>query len=462
MAKQKNGIHVVTVVWGYRYVDMMIKTTLPSLLGEGNINVLSNTVGAKYCIYTTKEDRDILSKNKIFTKLKDKITVEFLCFDINSGGEKYKQATSLHNNAIRNAFESQASIIFITPDAVWSAGTIKQILKISDLGYNAILIDGPRVEARKFMDHWISRFKFNENGGKTISPRTLAKLVLKTPHPYESSTTAGVTWLHDVPFTLHWPVAGEGAISASFCKFPIFFRPNAPTYEFHGAIDHGLINAAITDPETIYYSIDTDEFSVASITNIGVSSINLKPISSNHRLLKIAQWAYREANPQNMCSIFQLSRRHGKKITKEKWLHHEKVANNEIRQIVAICRIMKLVKYLQKYGASQLAAVIAYTLYEGDISDYLKNLSSKTFMIPIDSSWETADYKASDLIINDSNSIKLIKWLNSHSINGIHSSTTIKKQLKGANLINTDIRVGEDILHLIDKPLSPLPVTGNK
>ncbi len=462
MPKNEIAIHIVTAVWGNRYINHMINTSIPSLLGGGNLEALSDHSKAKYSIYTTEKDREKLSQHKIFKRLEKKISVQFFCSEITRANEKYHQATFFYEQAIRDAFGENAGIVFITPDAVWSAGTIKRILEISACNYRAILIDGPRVNAKSFMYEWKNKFSPDNSGGITTPSRILSELALKNPHPYESSTTSGVKWLHDVPYFLHWPVPGEGTVSASFCKFPIFFRPDAPAYKFDGSIDHGLINSAIKDPKKIYYSKDTDEFAVASINEIGFSSINFKPVSKNERLLRIAQWAYLEANPQNMISILQLSRRHGETVSEPKWKHFEQIAIGEIRQILGICQIMELVTYLKKNCATKMARMFALALYQSNLHTHLNVENQKTYVIPNDQSWEIMDNSPIDLFFNSDSVDEFSNWVMAHSTNGIHSSKTVEHIPKGARFVQSDIKVGKDLLHLIDKPFVSLPVMSSK
>ena len=443
---------VATILWGRRFSDLFLSTTLPSLLASGNIPALVKDNKAEYWLLAEKEDFFYLKQQKLFNELSKLLPIKCVEIDNLPKGTKYKKLTQAHQKAMENLSPDDA-LFFFTPDAIWSNGTIQQILNIACQGYQCILMDGPRVVHKEFMRE-VSGDDFSTGEGVlSLAPREIVALTMKHIHPSEAACLWDSNFIQDVPFQLHWPVEGEGVVTRAFCLFPIMIRLLEPLPKFRGAIDLGLIDAIVNNSDNIYYCRDSDEMTVAGLDEMGFSSSSYKRTNHRDKILRIAKWAYREALPKNLEALLQPTRRHYTSINEASWQRVEKLSDYHCRSILKCHELLVLHDILLKKGLDLAAGILAFSLNEGSILGWLRDDRPVTYLVPTNEALadKVPDLYASNAKAERDKKIRIL--LGRHVLSSRHSSDDLNGVYQDSKIIQGNIEVGDGLIHIIDKCL---------
>jgi len=446
---QSRSFHLVTVVWGKRFIDRFLTTTLPTILAENNIPAFAGINEATYFIYTTEQDEELLRGSDLIVELQKHLPVIFVTDRYQAEQAKYVRVKVMHQAALTNAATASAATILLPPDGIWSDGTLSKISEMSEQGYRAVMSDGLRTVRDPFMTAFSIEFPASSSGAISVDARKLLKLAIENLHPYEASIMWGSKMTHDVPFRLHWAVKGEGILTRGFCVLPILIDPETDVSDFVGAIDHGLVEAAINDPEKIYYCSGADDFAVVSVDELGFSSANYKTTGRREKILKIAQWAQREATPQNLDAPNYPFRRNFTEPTERRWKSIEKMSQHQLNAVLTCRKLLAIIEVMEKQGANKAAEILAYALNEGGITGWLGDVSPHTILVPTDRALEILS-SSDNLKIQDKTTLrqKIFKY----ALPGIWSASDVSREFN-VEVEQADIEVEDWWLQIIDRIL---------
>lgn len=446
--------HLVTAVWGKRFLDRYMATTLPTILSKNNIPGFSQANDVEYFIYTTLQDQEYLVTSSLIIELKKYIPLHIVTNHYHPEKAKYDRVTSMYLAALKNSIEQKAGTIFLPPDGIWSDGTLVRISELAAEGYRAVLsADGLRVVKEDFMSLFEREFPRSDSGSISVSARKLMKLAISCLHPYEASIMWSAPVMHDVPFRLHWPVKGEGMVTRGFHVLPIFIHPETEVDGWVGALDHGLVEVAINDPTKIYYCYGTDEFAVVSIDELGFSAANYKATGKNQRILKIAKWAYRNATPQNLEAAKRPFRRNFVEPTEMLWNRVERISQKNIYAVLSCRKLLAISDAMVDHGANKAAAVLSYALNNLGITRWLKEPFPQTIIAPSDKAFTKTFESNVDMLLQTSERKRFLRQFFRYVIVGIRSADEISKDF-GVTVEVGDIDVEDWRLHIIDSVLN--------
>lgn len=375
-------IKIVTVVWGREYVKSWLEHTVSSLLAPGNLPALSERNQIEYVLYTTKADLEHLTSDHRYKTLQEYASLQIEVISRGSNG-KYATLTHFHELALRSAIGEKAATIFITPDSIWCDGTLDRIGALAEADIQAVLVDGIRVDARPFLKDLHSAIA-PDTGSVSISGFELFALAAGHLHSYEIATMSGSRVIHDVPYTLHWPVPGQGLLTRGFCRFPVFLNTKVTDFELTGPIDQDLVQKTVLDQSKIHYSTGTDDIVVVSLDSFGASGACYKPTTKRGRLLTIARWASTGTTPQNWKSAEMPARYVYAEGDGAAWQRAEKLSRRELDEIKSLVKLIRLQRLLSENGANCAAAFLAYLLFEGELAGNLGQFPAGMFLIPND------------------------------------------------------------------------------
>jgi hypothetical protein len=368
-----NCFHIITVLWGRRFVERFLATTLPSILSPGNLPALKAAAPTTYSLYTTDDDADRIWASDLFRSLASLIEIEFVTDEPVSPQVKYERATALYRQGLQESARRDAGTVILTPDAIWSDGSLARIAALSREGYRAVVADGLRAIEDSFLPALAAICPPDPDGIISAQPRDLMQTALDHLHPFEAVATWGSEYIHDVPYRLHHIVPGQGIISRGFCGHPIFVYPETEELDFVGAIDHGMLQVAINDPEKIYYARDTDEIGIVSVDGIGFSSQNLRQCGRRSRMLDMAKWAYHHATPQNLNALRHGQRRIAASGAERPWQLAERISDRHASTILAGRNLIEVIVVMDQRGASDAAAIVSFGLHElGLLTDFAR------------------------------------------------------------------------------------------
>lgn len=231
-------VHCILAVWGKTYTDIFLRCSLPSQLAEGNIPALRDNPHARYRIFTTEADMTAMRQNAAFRRLESLIRVDFVPLSTlaatGDARDKLDRLAECHNAAIRQADREDASLIFLSPDFVFSTGCLAYGLRRWERGDNVVYTLTPRLVRESVLAELEARElaggSEGADGAKSsagsggIAPADLGEIALRHLHPIEKGYFRGAS-LVSFPIHVYWPAGDEGFVAHCAYLHPLFVRP---------------------------------------------------------------------------------------------------------------------------------------------------------------------------------------------------------------------------------------------
>lgn len=247
-----------------------------------------------YKIYTTADDARKIQASEVFHSVSDIITTEIIIIE-DETFDRLQTMTNYQIRAIEAANKEGATLIFLTPDSVWSNGTFATIVQLAEQGYRVVLIAGIRVTHETFVPALIEKYFSQEDRTISVSSGSLVKLGLEHLHLHSKACFLGTDYLSTWPSHLYWPVKGEGILARCFHLHPLMIYPQRTDVSPKSTIDDDYIALACPNIESIYVIQDSDEAFGVDITD---KSRHIGDIS-NFDLARVIAWAYYHTNKQH-------------------------------------------------------------------------------------------------------------------------------------------------------------------
>ena len=271
--------HVIVVVWGSEYLDLFLNTGLPNQLGEGNMSALPP--GSRYRILTRARDVDEVEAHPMVRAVARIMPVDVVAIgaleqvdqsdrwggrSLSTNGaaadNRFELITECNRQAIGDAVDAGAALIFPSPDHVMSADSLASVVRRHQAGYRAVVCTGMRLEKEGFLR------AIDESGRPwgAPPPRELVRMALPHLHAHTRSTFVDAHAFNSYPLGVYWPVGDDGVLARCFFLFPLLLDPvnthAMPTL----TIDAGYVTQACPDFTRVHVVTDSDEFVVFELT----------------------------------------------------------------------------------------------------------------------------------------------------------------------------------------------------
>jgi hypothetical protein len=317
-------VHFITVVWGERFTEALLSVIMPSQVAESNLPAFCGSpVRATYRIFTTERDAETIRKAPIFRVLSAILSVEFILIDDVLRHRKYEAMAECHCRAIRNANDADAALVFLSPDLILSAGSLRRLREIYDSGKRVVVLAGIRVVAETFVP-W-----FRGLGSPALPPRELMKTALEQMHPFTRSCFWDSPEFTRWPSNIYWRVGDEGYVARAYHFHPLLVRPSKKV-EPRGTIDDDYIPLACPNLDEWYVVEDTDEILIVDITGSAEFAEIRVPNRAAER--DVAFWAQIHALPYHRRLSARTLRFHSGRSSPA-WTEVEKSADAVMKRI---------------------------------------------------------------------------------------------------------------------------------
>ena len=248
--------HFIMVVWGDCFTRFFLDVALPSQLAPDGLPAMRRRDGALYRIFTTARDAAVIAADPAFARLSALMRVAFTVVVPEAEGmlsrDRYAAMTAFHRRAVAEASADGAYLVFLAPDAVFSAGAFAHIARRAELGDELVMIGGPRATMEDAVPVVLARFR-RPDGTISIPPRDLVRLMIDHPHPlsralrWETPGFCGLEASH-----LYWFAGDHAFVAHCWHLHPVLVRSRPGSSGFSDSIDGDYVLRTVRDPARVH------------------------------------------------------------------------------------------------------------------------------------------------------------------------------------------------------------------
>ncbi len=269
--------HFIVVLWGERFRTYFLEYCVASLLSARNIPCLDTSPKSKFLIATRPEDWDAMLCAPIFSLLKRYVDPTFIeippcppgvsgCQHMNTG----------HKIACDMAFREKAFGVVITPDCMFSDGSVAHLQELARNGVQVVLTAALRLGEEPFFDN-LKRLGLLPTEGRgesgrplTISGRQMVEAAVDSFHTETLSYEWAAPYTTPISPAAWWRVPGEnGVLLHSMSWAPVLLdyssveRHDTSTLD-NWTIDGDYLFKNISNSAKLHVVQDSDELFLAS------------------------------------------------------------------------------------------------------------------------------------------------------------------------------------------------------
>src|SRR5262245_12313541 len=278
----------VLPVWGAQYLDRFLRYGLPTQLAPGNLPRMP--AGSHYRLFTLSHDAKALRRSPAFRRLRRlmQTTVELIDnFDLS---DSLAAMCECHMRALTEATVSDAAVVVLHPDTLWSDGTFARLDQLVRQGKRAVMIACPRLRAETALPELRERFLGRDGISISANARELVELGLRHLHPVAEAHL----W-HDYrntyPAHYYWRVGDQGLLIRSFDLTHILLRPGPRSPAVPVRSQH-FVRLMFPNREDIHVVTDSDEVCgfEFSISDHWCDTVALQPVPLDLRHHFVYRW----------------------------------------------------------------------------------------------------------------------------------------------------------------------------
>ena len=315
------------VVWGEKYVDMLLDVALPCLLASGNLPALNNLSESRFLIMTTPSDAERIAASPVFKLLGTIVRAEFVDAPWIEGDLTfYLKASRGHQEAARIAAEHGAYCVYLVPDILMSNGALQFLVKMARSGKQAVMVPGIRVVRESILREVRSTYPSDSQGALNFSSRTLVDLGLRHIHISDQRYNWEHPHFSKSPVICTWNIPGEhGLLVRAFHLHPILMRINdANSIKLldSNTIDDEFVGLNFGNWDSIHIETDSDNIVLFSLTDRDSRIEPLQPNAASVEKLRAVAYSHL-SNPLHRYYFTKGIKLHSKELN-EKWAQVEK------------------------------------------------------------------------------------------------------------------------------------------
>jgi len=278
----KLPFYYVMVVWGEKYVESLLKITLPCLMAPGNLPALSNLEESRFLIITTPEDALKIAAAPVYSSLRGAIDTQILMPQwLDDNLQYHLKAARGHMMAAELAVKNGAFCVFLAPDFILSDGSLLHLERLARQGKEAVMIPGIRLNRESLLQELAQRRLFKPGSPLQLSSRALVEIALGHVHEEDQRYNWGHPCFSRAPVVCTWNVQNEkGLLIRAFHLHPILvsMRGNRDLSSLDSnTIDDNFLGYNIGDWDKIHVEPDSDNIAMFSLTGENERRLPLIP-----------------------------------------------------------------------------------------------------------------------------------------------------------------------------------------
>jgi hypothetical protein len=268
--------YFVLVLWGERFRNYFLDLCLPTLLSPGNLPALATRPRGKFLICTRPEDWAAIKASPIFQILQRHVDPVYIEIPpCPSGVSGCVHMGIGHRRGCELAYEAKAYPFVLTPDSIFSDGTIARLQELALAGVQLALVPALRFAEEPLFDE-LRQTGISPLGRAglaepiAIGNRDLARMALASMHSETRTYEWDAPYFHRMPSAAWWRVPGEDGIVVHCLSWaPLLFDftavPEHDTSVFDDwTFDGDYIYKNLGNIKRIHLVLDSDEIFMAS------------------------------------------------------------------------------------------------------------------------------------------------------------------------------------------------------
>jgi hypothetical protein len=267
--------YFIVVVWGERFRNFFLELCLPTLLSARNIPALSTRARSKFLLCTRPEDWAAMRAAPIFQLLERYVDPVYLEIPACPAGTPACLHMGIgHRRACELAHAAKAYAFVLTPDVVFSDGTVERLQGLARQGMELALVPALRfAEEPLFAQLQQQGTSWGQQSrGEPISMgnRELVRAALASMHSETRTYEWDATCFNHAPSAVWWRVPGEDGIvlhSLSWAPLLLDFaavaRHDISTFD-DWTLDGDYVFRNLGQSKHIHLVSDSDEIFMAS------------------------------------------------------------------------------------------------------------------------------------------------------------------------------------------------------
>ena len=281
--------YLIVVLWGERFRNYFLDLCVPTLLSAGNLPLLKTKQRSKFLICTRPEDWTALRAAPVFELLSQYVEPVYVeippCPAGTPGGVHMGTG---HHRGSELAYAAKAYPLVLTPDCIFSDGTIARLQELALQGVQLALMPALRFAEEPLFDE-LERAgipPYGRNGLAapiTLANRDIVRMALASLHSETKSFEWDAPYFHPIPSAVWWRVPDEDGIvvhSLSWAPLLIDYTvvPQHDTSTFENwTWDGDYIYNNLGNMKRVHLVLDSDEMFMASWSRLNENPRELTP-----------------------------------------------------------------------------------------------------------------------------------------------------------------------------------------
>ena len=288
-AELSRPFYFIVVVWGERFRNFLLELCLPTLLSARNIPALNTRPRSKFLLCTRPEDWAAMQAAPIFQLLQRYVDPVYLEIPACPAGTSACLHMGIgHRGACELAYAAKAYAFVLTPDVMFSDGTVERLQELARQGVELALAPALRFAEEplfaQLQQHGISSCgRQNRGEPMSIGNRELVHAALASMHTETRTYEWDAPCFSHAPSAVWWRVPGEDGIvlhSLSWAPLLLDFAAVAAhdisTFD-DWTLDGDYVFRNLGQSKHIHVVSDSDEIFMASWAPSSDRPRNLRP-----------------------------------------------------------------------------------------------------------------------------------------------------------------------------------------
>ena len=257
-----SAIHIVIVVYGKAYSELLAEITLANLASMVCEIPEALRQSSAIRILTTHNDMATIEASLVMPVLRQRIRVE-LCDVLQMAGfdkhSIYGPMVLTQRLAVIDAARENAALFFVGPDQIYSCGSFANFIERLKQGYRVIVGPGPRIDRPAAREFLLRQISASPDGTFALTPELQTELLFRYWHPINDQfviqSPKDIAWKAYIFYRPH-----PDELFIRFFQGPTLVAwPRGDLQDFDGFIDHDLVDFCCRDWREAYVIPDSRE-----------------------------------------------------------------------------------------------------------------------------------------------------------------------------------------------------------